>query len=64
MKISPQQTEAGNGGFQMEWVEQRRAALERFLNRVAQHPILRIDPDFIHFLESDQVYFILWQKIN
>lgn len=56
VKISPQQTEPGNGGgIQMEWVEQRRAALERFLNRVAQHPVLRTDPDFINFLESDQV---------
>lgn len=41
----------------MEWVEQRRAALERYMNRTAQHPVLRVDLDFINFLESDQVSF-------
>lgn len=42
-----------NGGVQSEFVERRRAALERFLNRVAQHPVLCIDPDFRQFLESE-----------
>lgn len=37
-----------------EWLENRRAALERFLNRTSQHPVLRIDTDFIKFLESDE----------
>lgn len=53
VKMSPQQTDPGNN-LNMEWVEIRRAALQRFLNRVAQHPILRVDLDFINFLESDQ----------
>ncbi|XP_053675528.1 sorting nexin-2 [Anopheles nili] len=38
----------------LEWIDKRRASLERFLNRVAQHPILCQDTDFINFLESDQ----------
>lgn len=52
--MSPQQNEPGNG-TNLEWVEQRRAALERYMNRTAQHPVLRVDLDFINFLESDQV---------
>lgn len=58
VKISPQQSETGgasSNGTSVEWVEQRRAALERFINRTAQHPVLRVDLDFINFLESDQV---------
>ncbi|XP_045778049.1 sorting nexin-2 [Maniola jurtina] len=51
-------TESANGtnssaSVQSLFVERRRAALERFLNRVAQHPVLCIDPDFREFLESD-----------
>lgn len=42
-------------GLGMEWLENRRAALERFLCRTAQHPILCVDPDFINFLQSDEV---------
>lgn len=53
VKMSPQQTDPGNN-LNMEWVEIRRAALQRFVNRVAQHPVLRVDLDFINFLESDQ----------
>lgn len=45
---------AATGGVQSQFVERRRAALERFLNRVAQHPVLSIDPDFREFLESGQ----------
>lgn len=41
------------GGIGLEWVENRRAALERFLNRTAQHPILRSDKEFVNFLESE-----------
>lgn len=52
--MSPQQSEPSNG-TNLEWVEQRRAALERYMNRTAQHPVLRVDLDFINFLESDQV---------
>lgn len=34
-----------------EFVERRRAALERYLNRTAIHPIFQVDPDFRDFLE-------------
>lgn len=35
-----------------DFVERRRAALERYLKRTAQHPVLIVDPDFREFLES------------
>ena len=35
------------------FVSRRRAALERFINRVALHPVLRLDPDFVDFLECE-----------
>lgn len=54
VKMSPQQTEPG-APRNAEWVETRRAALQRYVNRTAQHPVLRVDLDFINFLESDQV---------
>jgi len=33
------------------FISLRRAALERFINRVALHPVLRLDSDFVDFLE-------------
>lgn len=36
-----------------DFIEKRRMALERFLNRTAAHPVLRADPDFREFLELD-----------
>lgn len=47
-------TASSAGGIGLEWVENRRAALERFLNRTAQHPVLRKDGGFVNFLESEQ----------
>jgi len=38
---------------QSDFVEKRRAALERYLNRTGSHPSLRVDPDFREFLELD-----------
>ena len=38
-----------------EFIERRRAALERFLNRTAAHSVLRMDPDFRDFLETDEL---------
>ncbi|XP_065337227.1 sorting nexin-2-like isoform X1 [Cloeon dipterum] len=40
-------------GASADFIERRRAALERFINRTANHPILRVDPDFRDFLESE-----------
>lgn len=36
-----------------DFIEKRRALLERFMNRLAAHSILRLDPDFRDFLETD-----------
>ena len=40
--MSKEDEDAGHS----EFVEKRRAALERYLNRTAGHPNLRVDPDF------------------
>ncbi|CAH0550508.1 unnamed protein product [Brassicogethes aeneus] len=50
IKMSSQETNGTNGS---DFVERRRAALERYLKRTAQHPVLVVDPDFREFLESD-----------
>ncbi|XP_072050647.1 sorting nexin-2-like isoform X2 [Amphiura filiformis] len=39
----------------MDFIEKRRASLERFLNRTAAHPILRKDGDFREFLEVENL---------
>lgn len=36
-----------------EFIERRRASLQRYMNRTGQHPTLRADPDFREFLELD-----------
>lgn len=36
-----------------EFIEKRRIALERYLRRTANHPVLRMDPDFREFLEME-----------
>ncbi|XP_076331245.1 sorting nexin-2-like isoform X2 [Tachypleus tridentatus] len=36
-----------------DFIEKRRAALERYLNRTSSHPVLRMDPDFREFLELE-----------
>lgn len=54
VKMSQQPQNDPNTGLSMEFLENRRAALERYLSRTAQHPILSVDSDFINFLESDQ----------
>ena len=41
------------GRFQDEFVEARRSALERMLNKIGQHPLLQRDVDFKLFIESD-----------
>uniref|UniRef100_A0A8C4XJ56 Sorting nexin-2 n=1 Tax=Falco tinnunculus TaxID=100819 RepID=A0A8C4XJ56_FALTI len=38
-----------------EFVEKRRAALERYLQRTAKHPTLLQDPDLRQFLESSEL---------
>jgi sorting nexin-1/2 len=41
------------GRFDANFVESRRAALERMLNKAAAHPVLQLDGDLKLFLESD-----------
>ena len=42
-----------------EFLERRRASLERFLNRIAKHPLYSVDPDFREFLEAGKFSFQL-----
>ncbi|XP_044265550.1 sorting nexin-2 [Tribolium madens] len=51
IKISSQSEGSPSNGN--DFVERRRASLERYLKRTAQHPVLVLDPDFREFLESD-----------
>jgi len=48
-------TEGSHGSHQCKahFISRRCAALERFINRVALHPVLRLDSDFVDFLECD-----------
>ncbi|CAL1527373.1 unnamed protein product [Lymnaea stagnalis] len=48
-KVKMSKEESGSSDF----IERRRAALERFLIRTASHPTLASDPDFVQFLEKD-----------
>jgi sorting nexin-1/2 len=50
IKISSQSEGSPSNGN--DFVERRRASLERYLKRTAQHPVLVLDPDFREFLES------------
>ena len=45
-KSRPSQSNPNNIKNILEFVEKRRASLERYLNRTAGHPNLRVDPDF------------------
>ena len=41
------------GRFEEQFVETRRSALERALGKMANHPVLSLDPDLKLFLSSD-----------
>ncbi|KAL9094522.1 MAG: hypothetical protein Q9165_003081 [Trypethelium subeluteriae] len=51
--VPPPPEKQAVGRFDSEFVESRRAALERMLNKVAAHPILQHDGDLKLFLESE-----------
>jgi sorting nexin-1/2 len=51
--IPPPPEKQAVGRFEADFVESRRAALERMLNKSAAHPILQHDGDLKLFLESD-----------
>ncbi|KZF25037.1 sorting nexin 3 [Xylona heveae TC161] len=51
--VPPPPEKQAVGRFETNFVESRRAALERMLNKAAAHPILQHDGDLKLFLESD-----------
>ncbi|KAF2034440.1 vacuolar protein sorting-associated protein-like protein vps5 [Setomelanomma holmii] len=51
--VPPPPEKQAVGRFEADFVESRRAALERMLNKTAAHPILQHDGDLKLFLESD-----------
>ena len=52
------------GRFDTNFVESRRAALERMLNKMAGHPILQHDADLKIFLESETFNIDVKNKEN
>ncbi|KAI9798106.1 MAG: Vacuolar protein sorting-associated protein 5 [Piccolia ochrophora] len=51
--VPPPPEKQAVGRFDTGFVESRRAALERMLNKSAAHPVLQLDGDLKLFLESD-----------
>ncbi len=51
--VPPPPEKQAVGRFDADFVESRRAALERMLNKTAAHHILQHDADLKLFLESD-----------
>ncbi|KAJ5638003.1 hypothetical protein N7490_007882 [Penicillium lividum] len=51
--VAPPPEKQAVGRFDTNFVESRRAALERMLNRIASHPTLQQDGDLKIFLESE-----------
>lgn len=51
--IPPPPEKQAVGRFDVDFVESRRQALERMLNKAAAHPILQHDADLKLFLESE-----------
>lgn len=55
IKISGNQSDQTTSA---EFIEKRRLALERFLKRIALHPILRSDTNFCDFLEQGTILLV------
>jgi hypothetical protein len=53
--VPPPPEKQAVGRFDENFVESRRAALERMLNKICQHPILLQDGDLKLFLESESL---------
>ena len=51
--VPPPPEKQAVGRFESNFVESRRAALEKMLNKTAAHPTLQHDPDLKLFLESE-----------
>lgn len=52
VKMSNQQ-DGGTNPNGSEFIERRRASLERYVRRISMHPVLVVDPDFREFLECE-----------
>lgn len=62
--VPPPPEKQAVGRFDTNFVESRRAALERMLNKIAAHPILQHDGDLKIFLESDTFSLDVKNKEN
>ncbi|KAJ4522519.1 Vacuolar protein sorting-associated protein vps5 [Exophiala dermatitidis] len=62
--VPPPPEKQAVGRFDSEFVESRRQALERMLNKIAAHPILHHDPDLKIFLESESFNLDVKNKEN
>ncbi|KAK2797217.1 Vacuolar protein sorting-associated protein 5 [Onygenales sp. PD_10] len=62
--VPPPPEKQAVGRFDTNFVESRRAALERMLNKTAAHPILQHDGDLKIFLESDTFNLDVKNKEN
>jgi sorting nexin-1/2 len=62
--VPPPPEKQAVGRFDTNFVESRRAALERMLNKVAAHPILQHDGDLKIFLESESFGIDVKNKEN
>jgi sorting nexin-1/2 len=51
--VPPPPEKQAVGRFESNFVESRRAALEKMLNKIAAHPTLQLDADLKLFLESE-----------
>lgn len=64
MIVPPPPEKQAVGRFDTEFVESRRAALERMLNKIASHTTLQSDGDLKIFLESDSFTLDVKNKEN
>lgn len=62
--VPPPPEKQAVGRFDTDFVESRRQALERMLNKIAGHPILHHDADLKIFLESDSFNIDVKNKEN
>lgn len=62
--VAPPPEKQAVGRFDTNFVESRRAALERMLNKIAGHPILQHDGDLKIFLESETFSIDVKNKEN
>ena len=62
--VPPPPEKQAVGRFDTNFVESRRAALERMLNKIALHPILQHDADLKIFLESESFSLDVKNKEN